>query len=139
MGYLLRKRRPSDSKRFLSVSLDAPSSHYPLQNMSARGKVSEEVLAQMAAVTPETETLVAFNANGDRKIGHDRWCALREAWKKPNPRAVAYKSTRVPDLDVDSVVDALCNPARPRLPMNVPLGEMISILNEMWESEGLLE
>ena len=80
----------------------------------------------------------------------------------------ARQSTRVPDLDVDSVVDALCNPARPRLPMNVPLGEMvfvpffaffvcflfflvrfthscvsfalqISILNEMWESEGLLE
>ena len=87
--------------------------------------------------------------------GLERWLAAREAWcKKPSDGNDEQKNEdqhkhAVP-VDVDGIIDVLfdprwrggggkvkISPVPPRFPKNVPLPQMIDVLTDLWEAEGL--
>jgi len=97
-------------------------------------------------VPPDPE---AFVNNGLRN-----WQTAREAWCEKltttNGETTTSKNKAAVELDVDGVIDVLFDPrwrggggkARmslqpPRFPTNVPLPQMIDVLTDLWEAEGL--
>jgi hypothetical protein len=91
------------------------------------------------------------------QTGLEKWLATREAWcRKPesasNNKDVNGGRRAVP-IDVDGVIDVLFDPRwrgggplggrvkaslePPRFPKNVPLPQMIDVLTDLWEAEGL--
>jgi len=81
-------------------------------------------------------------------VGLDRWVAIRKAWqtgcKDPSTiaeqkRVNAKKKKYDKYVDVDSIVEHLVNPRKPAFKHPVPLPEMIVILIELWEADGLYD
>lgn len=86
--------------------------------------------------------------------GLEKWLAAREAWcKRPSSDSDEQKHEEqhkhaVP-VDVDGIIDVLFDPrwrggggkvkspVPPRFPKNVPLPQMIDVLTDLWEAEGL--
>ena len=77
-------------------------------------------------------------------VGLERWNAIRKSWvsgafaKEKKTIDVMNRNKQQP-MDVDSIVEHLVNPKKPAFQKPVPLGEMINILIEIWESDGLFE
>ena len=86
--------------------------------------------------------------------GLRNWQTAREAWCEKltttNGETTTSKNKAAVELDVDGVIDVLFDPrwrggggkARmslepPRFPTNVPLPQMIDVLTDLWEAEGL--
>ena len=80
-----------------------------------------------------------------------KWQTARDAWcQKPKGSDVSSKEKRqaIP-IDVDGIIDVLFDPRwrgggrvkvslePPRFPKNVPLPQMIDVLTDLWEAEGL--
>lgn len=97
--------------------------------------------------------------------GLEKWLAAREAWcRKPDSASDDYETKHnnssdddddddmrhaIP-VDVDGIIDVLFDPRwrggggrvkvslePPRFPKNVPLPQMIDVLTDLWEAEGL--
>ena len=82
--------------------------------------------------------------------GLARWLAAREAWcgSGGGAKGTAAPRKAIP-IDVDGVIDVLFDPRwrgggrikvslePPRFPTNVPLPQMIDVLTDLWEAEGL--
>ena len=82
--------------------------------------------------------------------GLAKWLAAREVWcgNGADKGAIAASRKAVP-IDVDGVIDVLFDPRwrgggrikvslePPRFPKNVPLPQMIDVLTDLWEAEGL--
>ncbi|VEU44830.1 unnamed protein product [Pseudo-nitzschia multistriata] len=84
-----------------------------------------------------------------------RWQAARSEWCSGggSPASRAPASFSAVQLDVDEVIDVLFDPrwrggpprtsgstrslVPPRFPKNVPLPQMIDVLTDLWEAEGL--
>eukprot|EP00934_Nitzschia_sp_Nitz4_P007974 Nitzschia sp. Nitz4//scaffold5_size260463//70650//71233//NITZ4_000961-RA/size260463-augustus-gene-0.6-mRNA-1//1//CDS//3329555277//7964//frame0 len=90
---------------------------------------------------------VAKNMDEFVNTGLARWEAARDRWL-----AHAKKDADSPDrsaipLQVDEVIDIIFNPRwrnqgdleapPPRFPQNVPLPQMVDVLVDLWEAEGL--
>ena len=85
-------------------------------------------------------------------IGLRNWQTAREAWCEKTTTNNGNTNNAAVELDVDGVIDVLFDPrwrggsgvgrARmslepPRFPTNVPLPQMIDVLTDLWEAEGL--
>lgn len=69
-------------------------------------------------------------------LGYRKWCTIRQEWlKQTGPN---QKKKPIP-VDVDSVVDLLSDINGPAFETPVPLNEMVNILLEMWEADGLFD
>lgn len=89
--------------------------------------------------------------------GLEKWLAAREAWcKRPSgndgdeQKSDDQHKHAIP-VDVDGIIDVLFDPrwrggagakgkvslVPPRFPKNVPLPQMIDVLTDLWEAEGL--
>jgi hypothetical protein len=74
--------------------------------------------------------------------GLERWTKMRAEWRKP---ASGYKpgskgEVRNRNLDVDAVIEhVFSQPLSGQLPHAVPLGQMIDILIDFWEADGLYD
>jgi len=78
-------------------------------------------------------------------IGEARFKAIRAEWSRARPKSTAA-TTRTPDqpptlptIDVSAVCEVLQNNKMLPFPSRVPLVEVIDILVEMWEDEGLFD
>lgn len=75
--------------------------------------------------------------------GLERWMAGRAAWKKPlaeQKSAEKHGEIRSKSLDVDAVIEhVFSQPLSGQLPQPVPLGQMIDILIDFWEADGLYD
>jgi hypothetical protein len=90
--------------------------------------------------------------------GLRNWQTAREAWcekrtttsNDKNGETTTSKTRAAIELDVDGVIDVLFDPRwrggggkvrmslePPRFPTNVPLPQMIDVLTDLWEAEGL--
>lgn len=93
-------------------------------------------------------------------VGYERWCALRRHWLGQEQQRCADdnnndhgnnasngkhgKERNLPkkryfdfdEVDVEDIVERLVDPARPPFSQPVPLGIMVAILQEVWESDG---
>ena len=85
-------------------------------------------------------------------VGLKKWQTAREEWCQKGKRTHQDSATgaAVP-IDVDGVIDVLFDPrwrggvgsrakaslVPPRFPTNVPLPQMIDVLTDLWEAEGL--
>ncbi len=93
--------------------------------------------------------------------GLEKWLAAREAWcKRPsttntsnddNDEQKSDEHKHAIPVDVDGIIDVLfdprwrggaggkvkISPVPPRFPKNVPLPQMIDVLTDLWEAEGL--
>ena len=95
---------------------------------------------QMASKSSSVDTSSGKNF---QNVGLARWEAGRAQWKKP---AVGQKATerrgevRSKSLDVDAVIEhVFSQPLTGQLPQPVPLGQMIDILIDFWEADGLYD
>jgi len=102
--------------------------------------------AAVDTVTPSQDEFV--------NNGLARWLATREAWcgngaAKKNSTGKGTVIRKASPIDVDGVIDVLFDPrwrgggrvkvslVPPRFPTNVPLPQMIDVLTDLWEAEGL--
>mmetsp|Transcript_9444 Transcript_9444/g.13965 ORF Transcript_9444/g.13965 Transcript_9444/m.13965 type:complete len:84 (-) Transcript_9444:2491-2742(-) len=69
-------------------------------------------------------------------VGTKRWETIREAWLKPT-NGIENETNKY--VDIDTVVEYLTDPKKPKFPSPVCLTEMVDILIEVWEREGLFE
>lgn len=80
-------------------------------------------------------------------VGLERWKAIRHAWvtgefckdKKTISALNDSREDHRDSVDVDAIVEHLVNPKKPSFQKPIPLKEMIQILLEIWESDGLFE
>ena len=81
----------------------------------------------------------------DSKLGLARWEKAREQWLAHKSDTDSTSKAAVP-LDVDEVIDVLFRPRwrnaeeegpPRRFPQNVPLPQMVDVLVDLWEAEGL--
>jgi hypothetical protein len=69
-----------------------------------------------------------------------RWEALRGQWLKKAPGAEQKKRQAAIDIEIDDVIDAIFTPeAAGRLPRPLPLPQMIDVLTDLWEADGLFD
>jgi hypothetical protein len=80
-------------------------------------------------------------STGEPFVNHGflRWQQGRMEWKQPKSDgkkpAMAAK-----DLDIDAIVEhVFSQPGKTDLPESVPLGQMIDILIDFWEADGLYD
>ena len=74
--------------------------------------------------------------------GFERWTKMRAEWRKPAPGTKAGSRGEVNNrnLDVDAVIEhVFSQPLSGQLPQAVPLGQMIDILIDFWEADGLYD
>jgi len=129
-------------------------------------QTAAEAIAKSEAQTPppsqeEEKQAPPSDESPDPEVfvnnGLEKWLAAREAWcRKPNcdddeskTDETAHKHA-IP-VDVDGIIDVLFDPRwrgggasrgklplePPRFPKNVPLPQMIDVLTDLWEAEGL--
>jgi hypothetical protein len=102
-----------------------------------------------SAATDEDETAIVSDAPvGFVNEGLIRWEAARHGWlgARSSDDGSAAKATAVP-LDVDKIIDVLfhassrearaSNLPPEKFPRQVPLPQMVDILADLWEAEGL--
>ena len=96
----------------------------------------------------------AVEGDGYVNVGLQRWEKLRADWKsgaaggasgdagggkvpaRPQPRG----EVRAKSIDVEDVIERIFSQTgKGLLPEPIPLGQMIDILVDFWESEGLLD
>lgn len=76
--------------------------------------------------------------------GLARWHQIRAEWKRPNPEKGVSRmkcGVTAKDLDIDTVVEHIFSQVGkgPELPESVPLSQMIDILIDFWEADGLYD
>ena len=77
-------------------------------------------------------------------VGLERWEKGRADWRRPTAaggtKAGAKGEVRSRNLDVDAVIEhVFSQPLSGQLPHPVPLGQMIDILIDFWEADGLYD
>jgi hypothetical protein len=90
-----------------------------------------------------TSTIVSTVATSTEYVnqGFDRWKKIREEWRT---RTKAIPQRGRPELrqdDVEEILERIFNAKDGNmvLPEPVPLGKMVDILQDVWESEGLYD
>jgi len=80
-----------------------------------------------------------------RNVGYSNWLQLRRDWlqkKQPGEGAVVNGSSRVvaKSIDVDDVIERIySNASNGVLKEPIPLGQMIDLLIDFWEADGLYD
>jgi len=75
-------------------------------------------------------------------VGLERWQRTRAEWKRTESggKATRTSEVRAKSLDIDAVIEhVFSQPLKGKLPQNVPLGQMIDILIDFWEADGLFD
>lgn len=120
-----------------------------------QGEMSREQSSSEPALE-ESEPAENFVNNGFRKWqeARDAWCGRRSRDVVDGTTSSSSESSSVVraaiPIDVDEVIDVLFDPrwrggisknkkdeGPPRFPQNVPLPQMIDVLTDLWEAEGL--
>ena len=72
--------------------------------------------------------------------GLARWEALRARWLKHAPGAESRERQTAIDIEIDEIIDAIFTPeAGGKLPRPLPLPQMIDVLTDLWEADGLFD
>jgi hypothetical protein len=77
-----------------------------------------------------------------QNVGYENWCKLRADWRRPSPnyKHSARGEVKNRNLDIDAVIEhVFSQPLSGQLPHPVPLGQMIDILIDFWEADGLYD
>jgi len=131
-----------------AVAADAGKPHEEQQHQEEEEEKEESPSSENSS-TPDPEAFV--------NNGLEKWLAAREAWcRKPESSSNSKEmkgGRRAVPIDVDGVIDVLFDPRwrgggplggrvkaslePPRFPKNVPLPQMIDVLTDLWEAEGL--
>lgn len=114
---------PRNTTHKMSSSSNAPS-HLPPDPMDKYEQISPEL-----------------------GVGIERWNAIRQAWTSPSTSAPSTSDTTTDNkkpkkyytVDADTIVEHLVNPKKPAFKHPVPLAEMVKILIELWEADGLFD
>eukprot|EP01027_Heterolobosea_sp_BB2_P014938 GEZU01021417.1.p1 GENE.GEZU01021417.1~~GEZU01021417.1.p1 ORF type:complete len:122 (+),score=20.98 GEZU01021417.1:165-530(+) len=121
--------------------------------------MSDKAKAASATTTSAVldDFMMKYDSIGiEHGVGYERWVAIRKAWQhgvekttsstssESSSEASSSASTSSPtkkqvEIDVDTVIDCLVHPNKPNFPQPVPLVDMVDILNELWEVEGLYD
>ncbi|KAL0486332.1 hypothetical protein AKO1_002016 [Acrasis kona] len=80
-----------------------------------------------------------YEAISQDLVGVDRWNAIRQAWTAQQHIDKKKSKTTPYTVDVDTIVEHLVNPKKPAFAHPVPLPEMVNILMELWEADGLFD
>mmetsp|Transcript_1847 Transcript_1847/g.2586 ORF Transcript_1847/g.2586 Transcript_1847/m.2586 type:complete len:125 (-) Transcript_1847:383-757(-) len=68
------------------------------------------------------------------------WEKRREEWLRLSRGGGRPPGTRAKNLDIDRVIDSIFSPAaKGHLPESTPLPQMVDLLVDMWEAEGLFD
>jgi hypothetical protein len=69
--------------------------------------------------------------------GYERWVQTRNTWRTAVASVAPARTSR--PIDLDEIADRLSRPSSGfvYLPYPVPLGQMIEVLIEQWEADGL--
>jgi Protein of unknown function (DUF4050) len=87
----------------------------------------------------------AGGEHGYVNIGLQRWEKMRAEWTGSRPgeegtRAPRRGEVRAKTIDVEDVIERIFSQSgKGQLPEPIPLGQMIDILVDFWESEGLFD
>ncbi len=94
--------------------------------------------ARQKSGTVDSSTGKPFN-----NTGLARWESMRERWRQPtgaHKAAEKHGEIRSKSLNVDAVIEhVFSQPLTGQLPQPVPLGQMIDILIDFWEADGLYD
>ena len=119
---------------------------------SVEGKAGETpALADEEEESADTETKtekddsLEENEKGFFNHGLARWEKSRKEWLTLNRSNPHQKPSTAKQLDVDDIIDVIFTSSRqmreqggPRyFPQSVPLPQMVDILQDLWEAEGL--
>jgi hypothetical protein len=110
--------------------------------MAAERKMPEEKQQQQEATTKRAADEKQQPGTEFRNEGLIRWERLRSEWRKPNPAAVAARSIArtAKTIDPDEIIDRIfSSTGNGALPVPVPLPQMIDILIDFWEVDGLYD
>jgi hypothetical protein len=77
--------------------------------------------------------------------GFARWQRLRAEWVHPRTecKQTARREVKAKDIDVDQVIDRIfaqtSGGVQKDLPTPLPLGQMVDILIDFWEADGMFD
>jgi len=145
-----------------AANLDAIEPQQETQEQSPEIDQTEEEQRQQPSCSSSTGTGDLPSPETFVNNGLARWLATREAWCRKSSStstnnsdeysssSTASTARKAVPLDVDGVIDVLfdprwrggggrvkVSPEPPRFPTNVPLPQMIDVLTDLWEAEGL--
>jgi hypothetical protein len=74
-------------------------------------------------------------------VGYENWVKTRDEWKTATKGGQARRRPESKQLDIEEILDRIFNAKDGNmvLPEPVPLGKMIDILQDVWESDGLYD
>jgi hypothetical protein len=72
--------------------------------------------------------------------GLQRWEKMRAEWVGPKPTTPRRDVVKAKPVDLDDVIERIFSQAcGGELPVPLPLGQMIDILIDFWEADGLYD
>lgn len=73
-------------------------------------------------------------------VGLQRWEKLRAEWRRPKAGSAPRAEVHAKNIDVEEFMERVFSVTLGgALPEPIPLGQMIDILIDSWESEGLFD
>ena len=130
------RRHYSTTSDFDTNTMNNSSTTSSTSSNTSTTSTKEDPMAKYELVAPELG------------VGYDRWCAIRKAWQTGckdastsslSDKKLTRKKNYDKYVDVDSIVEHIVNPRKPAFKHPVPLPEMIVILIELWEADGLYD
>lgn len=79
--------------------------------------------------------IIGGNKMEEEKHGDDKWKEIRNEWVKGKENFV-FKPKHV---NIEGVVETMLNEEEGSFEKPIPLNDLVEILNEMWESEGIFD
>lgn len=112
-----------------------------LGSTASSGRMSNSQYDQKSsASTPQSSAPSPADAVDPNyvNVGYEHWLQVRRQWKSASAPAPSG-SSRARQVDPDDIADRLfrTNNGVVHLPYPVPLGQMVEILMDAWEAEGL--
>ena len=109
----------------------------------AKGLVGQHRFVVVLSVWLDNMSKQVDISTGEPFVNHGflRWQQGRMEWKQPKSDGSGKKPTvAAKDLDIDAIVEhVFSQPGKTNLPESVPLGQMIDILIDFWEADGLYD
>ena len=102
---------------------------------------SQEKLTRPSSGTGSSGAAAASSAPVESS-GINHWKAVQKQWQTPVPHIKEKKQgeVRAENINVEMVIERIFAPkGSGDLETNVPLGQMIDILIDFWESDGLYD
>ncbi len=82
------------------------------------------------------------SSDPDQETGLTKWKAVRKEWQAPKGESIKQKVGEVhaKNVDVEKVIECIfATKGNGELDEPVPLGQMIDILLDFWEADGLYD